>query len=118
MNMFNFFKNQHAHLSDRDLLITVLVNQFSIIQKLESFMSQTTDLIAKLGEDIAGIAADVATIGQEITDLKNKTDDPATVSALTDLEGKAAATKAALDSLIPAPATGGDTTPPTETPAV
>lgn len=101
MNPFN--REEHAHRVDRELLYMILENQFLIFKKLQSFMSQTTDLIAKLGEDIAGIAADVAAIGQEITDLKSKTEDPATVAALTDLETKAAAAKTALDALVPAP---------------
>lgn len=101
--MDKFTREEHAHRIDRELFYMILENQFLIFQKLQSFMSQTTDLLAKLGEDIAGIAADVATIGQEITDLKNKTDDPATVAALTDLEAKASAAKTALDALVPAP---------------
>lgn len=93
---------KHGHKSDREFYVGALIELFHFFNnKIDTFMSQTTDLIAKLGEDIAGIAADVAGIGQEITDLKSRTDDPATVAALTDLEAKAAAAKAALDALVP-----------------
>ena len=75
-------------------------------------MSEITDKIAAISATVDGIATDVASIGTEITDLKNQVangqDATATVAALDGLATKVNAAKAALDALVPATAPAGD----------
>lgn len=116
--MFDLFKKEHGHLSEKDLLLTIAANQHFLISKFSIFMSQTSDLLAKLSDDLDGIATSVTGISQEIADLKAGQDDPVVVAKLTDLENRAAAVGASLKTLLPvAPPADGGETPPAETPA-
>ena len=76
--------------------------------------------IAAILAVLVGIGADVNTIAQEITDLKNQEasgqDQADTVAKLDDLATKATAAAAALHALVPVPvetppADGGEGTP-------
>jgi hypothetical protein len=42
--MFEFIKRTHSHLSDRDLLLTIVENQHLIISQNSKIMSAATDL--------------------------------------------------------------------------
>lgn len=107
--MDKFIREEHSHRVDRELLYMILENQFLIHQKLDNFMSQTSDLLAKLSDDLTVIGDAVTGIAQEIADLKAGVDDPVTVAKLTDLETRASAAGASLKALLPAA--------PVETPA-
>lgn len=113
--MLDIIIEKHGSKTDRELGLAVLYELFLLNQKIDSFMSQTTDLLQKISDDVTGISDDVASIGQEITDLKAQVaagqDSQATIDALTALEQKTSAAKTALDALVPAPAT-----PPVDTP--
>jgi peptidoglycan hydrolase CwlO-like protein len=134
--MFDTMKQRHSHLSDRDLLITILVNQYYLTQKLENIMSAAEDLqalVAKLTASQAGlktsldsIKTGVATIvaglpatggmtADEVTALK------ASLSAAVDTEtanaAEASDDAAAVAAAQPA-APVADPGTPAETPAV
>lgn len=91
--MFDFIKQQHAHLSERDLLVTILANQFFIIQKLENFMTKAEFLQA-----MADFKTELGVVSGKVDVLETKinsapTDvDPEIVTAFQDL-------KSSLDTL-------------------
>lgn len=121
--MLEIIIEMHGGKTDRELKYAILVELSLLNKKIDSFMSQTSDLLAKLSDDLDVIGTTVTGIATEISDLKSGQDDPAVVAKLTDLEGRASAVGTALKALLPAapPADGGDTptveAPPTEEPA-
>lgn len=63
--MFELLKNQHGHLSEKDLLIMILSNQHFIISKIAIFMGQFEDFSAaldKIDTGISGVAAELRAI--------------------------------------------------------
>lgn len=63
--MLDIIFKMHGHLSDRDLLYTILANQLSNDQKLEKIMSAATDLQAlvdQLTASQAGLKTSLDTI--------------------------------------------------------
>ena len=110
--MLDVIIREHDGKPDRELLHTILVEFYFLNNKIDKFMSEITDKIAAISATVDGIATDVASIGTEITDLKNQVangqDATATVAALDGLATKVNAAKAALDALVPATAPAGD----------
>ena len=61
--MFEFIKSSHSHLSEKELLYTILANQHFIINQISKIMSQNEDFTAalnKLDSDITAVAAALA----------------------------------------------------------
>lgn len=99
--MFNIIKEHHQHLSDRDLLITILVNQFLILKTIEMNKTDFIQAITDLKTEVTGIGVKVDTLEAAINNSTTDVD-PAIVAAFADL-------KSGVDSLN----TKADNTPAT-----
>ncbi len=92
--MFDEIFHTHGHLSDRDLLYTILANTISNSQKLDKIMSVTDD-----------IKADVSTLGTVLGNLLTAAQTASAALAAAQSSGAvsaadAASIKAALDGEI------------------
>lgn len=104
--MIELIIEAHKGKSDRELLHTILVNQYLITQKLEKIMSQFDDFttaLDKLDTDISAVAAELAAIASETPTGALTADQAASlISRITGEQNK-------LEALVvPAPAPTGD----------
>lgn len=106
--MLDFLFKTHGHLSDRDLLLTIISNQHFLISKLDSLMDKTTFLqaIADLKTEVGGVSTKVDTLEQKINNSPTDVD-PDIVAAFQDLKGSVDSLNTKADNT-PAAAAGTD----------
>src|SRR5262249_33308601 len=84
--MFESIRKQHSHLTDRELLLTILFNQLLILQKQDTLMTKPEFLAA-----IADFKTEIGTVSGKVdvleSKINNSTDvDPDIVAAFQDLK--------------------------------